>query len=86
MELLNHPVIQKYFGPSKDDAKISPEQALMAYKLLKAMQEPIGENDLFLVIGVDKLLHVELEKARTALNLMSFHAHWLRLPDRFQKK
>jgi hypothetical protein len=87
MKLLNHPLLRKYFGAPVPGESIPTERARMAYRILEAMQEPIRQEDLFLMMhDAHPMMAVHLDKALSNLVLLDIHSHYLRLPEPFQKK
>lgn len=90
MNLLTHPLIQKYFSPAGEpipsccmSMKVN-EKEIMALRILTAMQEPIAMYEKALYTHdegktwqVGAVTGVPFEEG-------SFHPTWLRLPSRFQ--
>lgn len=86
-DLLEHPLILKYFGPQPGEVPsgyphYNPAH-WTAYKVLRAMQEPIKRGDLYLF-----KTSFNWEERRSDFNPTgeSFHPFLLRLPEQFQRK
>jgi hypothetical protein len=88
MKLLDHPLLKKYFGEPVTDENIPMDKARMAYRILKAMQQPIRADDQFLILQEDETsseTSIHKEKAHGDLVLLAIHANYLKLPKPFQK-
>lgn len=86
MNLLDNPLVRKYFGRGSYE-EYSPEGyprsvEWISYAVLRAMQEPVKEGELYLAIG--EYGKVTGPIAFTSSDNWKFHCQWLRLPDRFQ--
>ena len=85
MDLLDNPLIRKYFGDEDTNNPCTP--AGIAWNVLRAMQEPIKKGDWYLWCDGN-----EDTKERVWRDPLpgrfeeNFHPHYLRLPDRFQKQ
>lgn len=88
MDLLDQPLIKKYFGSGKcpgigSYVYCSDHSTCTTYRILAAMTEPIKSGERYLNIKMDNDGWFELE-AKSPFGV-GLHAYQLRLPDAHQK-
>lgn len=85
--ILDNELVKRYFSAPNDTPWVSdfpyPEKEFMALRVLKAMEEPVKEGELYLAIS--EYGKVKGPQAFTSSDNWKFHCQWLRLPDSFQK-
>lgn len=85
MDILDNMLVRKYFWVESNEI-VGPFRGVevMAFRVLKSMQEPIRKGDLVLE-RFPSNPDAEWQLVRCPIDLAGdMHSGWLRLPDRFQ--
>src|ERR1700680_3587306 len=86
VDLLNDPLIRKYFGDIPN-CKPSEYPMAVAYRVLLAMQEPIRKGERYLYIdSLNGLIVQEKMLKGEVVGIPAFHPFYLRLPAAHQKR